>query len=280
MSSICEIKKWFTAILTNLNNFHPLEAVDRWRDPQLQVGENYNWTPRRKRVKRQVVRAWAWRRDQLHHGEVRVPRSTRSPPSRPVQHPDPHPGPETLRHPSRSHWDQDTRTNLIICHSDRWNCRSDLNPGSVLFQGRIGCFVVVLLRASDFDRSGRHPEATAFARYISGQFVRVIGKMYLDGSNLSCCFFPRSPMTTSSTYQRLCTRHPWCIAPSGVGFLPECIPDSPSESDAEEARVGLYSGKWDNCIVIATAVVLWCRGFIHVIIVVVIVPAATVAVIW
>ena len=24
-------------------NFHPLEVVSRWRDPQLQVGENYSW---------------------------------------------------------------------------------------------------------------------------------------------------------------------------------------------------------------------------------------------
>ena len=29
----------FTAKLFNLN-FHPLEAVSRWRDPQLQVSEN------------------------------------------------------------------------------------------------------------------------------------------------------------------------------------------------------------------------------------------------
>ena len=30
-----------TAKLFNLN-FHPLEVVSRWRDPQLQVGENYS----------------------------------------------------------------------------------------------------------------------------------------------------------------------------------------------------------------------------------------------
>ena len=30
-----------TAKLFNLN-FHPLEAVSRWRDPQLQVSENYS----------------------------------------------------------------------------------------------------------------------------------------------------------------------------------------------------------------------------------------------
>ena len=30
-----------TAKLFNLN-FHPLEVVSRWRDPQLQVSENYS----------------------------------------------------------------------------------------------------------------------------------------------------------------------------------------------------------------------------------------------
>ena len=30
-----------TAKLLNLN-FHPLEVVSRWRDPQLQVSENYS----------------------------------------------------------------------------------------------------------------------------------------------------------------------------------------------------------------------------------------------
>ena len=30
-----------SATLWNLN-FHPLETVDRYRDPQLQVGENYS----------------------------------------------------------------------------------------------------------------------------------------------------------------------------------------------------------------------------------------------
>ena len=30
-----------SAILNNLN-FHPLEVVSRYRDPQLQVGENYS----------------------------------------------------------------------------------------------------------------------------------------------------------------------------------------------------------------------------------------------
>ena len=32
---------------TNLNNlnFHPHEVVSRYRDPQLQVGENYSYLP-------------------------------------------------------------------------------------------------------------------------------------------------------------------------------------------------------------------------------------------
>ena len=42
---------WITAILTAINpltdkffnlNFYPLEVVSRWRDPQLQVSENYS----------------------------------------------------------------------------------------------------------------------------------------------------------------------------------------------------------------------------------------------
>ena len=39
-----------TAKLFNLN-FHPLEVVSRWRDPQLQVSENYSdWTKWRSTV--------------------------------------------------------------------------------------------------------------------------------------------------------------------------------------------------------------------------------------
>ena len=34
--------KMLTSILSNLNNFHPLEVVDRVRETQLQVGENSN----------------------------------------------------------------------------------------------------------------------------------------------------------------------------------------------------------------------------------------------
>ena len=36
-----------TAILSNLNNFHSLEVVDRVSETQLQVGENSNWIIRR-----------------------------------------------------------------------------------------------------------------------------------------------------------------------------------------------------------------------------------------
>ena len=34
--------KELTSILSNLNNFHPLEVVDRVSETQLQVGENSN----------------------------------------------------------------------------------------------------------------------------------------------------------------------------------------------------------------------------------------------
>ena len=36
------IIKKLTFILSNLNNFHPLEVVDRVSETQLQVGENFN----------------------------------------------------------------------------------------------------------------------------------------------------------------------------------------------------------------------------------------------
>ena len=36
-------EKKLTSILSNLNNFHSLEVVDRVSEAQLQVGENSNW---------------------------------------------------------------------------------------------------------------------------------------------------------------------------------------------------------------------------------------------
>ena len=43
MTSISNIWKQLTSILSNLNNFHPLEVVDRVSEAQLQVGENSDW---------------------------------------------------------------------------------------------------------------------------------------------------------------------------------------------------------------------------------------------
>ena len=37
-----DFKKEMTSILSNLNNFHSLEVVDRVSETQLQVGENSN----------------------------------------------------------------------------------------------------------------------------------------------------------------------------------------------------------------------------------------------
>ena len=37
------LKKQLTSILSNLNNFHSLEVVDRVSETQLQVGENSDW---------------------------------------------------------------------------------------------------------------------------------------------------------------------------------------------------------------------------------------------
>ena len=37
------IWKELTSILSNMNNFHSLEVVDRVSETQLQVGENSNW---------------------------------------------------------------------------------------------------------------------------------------------------------------------------------------------------------------------------------------------
>ena len=39
MTSISNIWKQLTSILSNLNNFHSLEVVDRVSEKQLQVGE-------------------------------------------------------------------------------------------------------------------------------------------------------------------------------------------------------------------------------------------------
>ena len=43
MTSTSKIWKELTSILSNLNNFHSLEVVDRVSETQLQVGENSNW---------------------------------------------------------------------------------------------------------------------------------------------------------------------------------------------------------------------------------------------
>ena len=40
MTLISKISKELTSILSNLNNFHPLEVVDRVSETQFQVGEN------------------------------------------------------------------------------------------------------------------------------------------------------------------------------------------------------------------------------------------------
>ena len=40
MTSISNIRKQLTSILSNLNNFHSLEIGDRVSETQLQVGEN------------------------------------------------------------------------------------------------------------------------------------------------------------------------------------------------------------------------------------------------
>ena len=42
VTSTNKIKKELTTILSNLNNFHSLEVVDRVSETQLQVGENSN----------------------------------------------------------------------------------------------------------------------------------------------------------------------------------------------------------------------------------------------
>ena len=43
MTSTSKIWKELTSILSNLNNFHSLEVVDRVSETQLQMGENSNW---------------------------------------------------------------------------------------------------------------------------------------------------------------------------------------------------------------------------------------------
>ena len=42
MISTSKISEELTSILSNLNNFHSLEVVDRVSETQLQVGENSN----------------------------------------------------------------------------------------------------------------------------------------------------------------------------------------------------------------------------------------------
>ena len=43
MTSMSKIWRQLTSILSNLNNFHLLEIVDRVSETQLQLGENFNW---------------------------------------------------------------------------------------------------------------------------------------------------------------------------------------------------------------------------------------------
>ena len=43
MTPISNIWKQLTSILSNMNNFHSLEVVDRVSETQLQVGENSDW---------------------------------------------------------------------------------------------------------------------------------------------------------------------------------------------------------------------------------------------
>ena len=47
-----------TAILSNLNNFHSLEVVDRVSETQLQVGENSDWIIRRLKGSRNAEFFW------------------------------------------------------------------------------------------------------------------------------------------------------------------------------------------------------------------------------
>ena len=41
--NMLKIWKQLTSILSNLNNFHSLEVVDRVSETQLQVGDNSDW---------------------------------------------------------------------------------------------------------------------------------------------------------------------------------------------------------------------------------------------
>ena len=55
MTSISKIGKELTSMLSNLNNFHALEVVDRVSEAQLQVGKNSNliiWRLKGKRLKK------------------------------------------------------------------------------------------------------------------------------------------------------------------------------------------------------------------------------------
>ena len=55
MTSISKIGKELTSMLSNLNNFHSLEIVDRVSEAQLQVGKNSNliiWRLKGKKLKK------------------------------------------------------------------------------------------------------------------------------------------------------------------------------------------------------------------------------------
>ena len=54
MTSTSKIGKELTPILSNLNNFHSLQFVDRVSERQLQVGENSNWI-----IHKIPVQCWA-----------------------------------------------------------------------------------------------------------------------------------------------------------------------------------------------------------------------------
>ena len=60
MTSLSKIWKQLTSILSNLNNFHSLEVVDRVSETQLQVGENSDWI------------IWRWKGSVYTYISVRV----------------------------------------------------------------------------------------------------------------------------------------------------------------------------------------------------------------
>ena len=57
MTSISKIWKQSTSILSNLNNFHSLEVVDRVSETRLQVGENSDW----KNLAAKGLTSWQYR---------------------------------------------------------------------------------------------------------------------------------------------------------------------------------------------------------------------------